>query len=121
MGNLSLLLLTTRGARSGKLHTVPVAWFPDEEAPAGWLVVASYAGAAPHPAWYLNMARNPDQVWIDVSGRRFKVAPTSLEGAERSRVWRRVVAAAPHVAEYARLTDREIPVVRLTRTDQAIG
>jgi deazaflavin-dependent oxidoreductase (nitroreductase family) len=106
-----LLELTTTGARSGVPRTVTVAWFPDGK--DAWLVVASYAGAAQHPAWYINMAKNPEQVWITVGGRKIHVRPESLKGEERTEVWHRIVAQAPGYAGYATKTDREIPVVRL--------
>ena len=75
--------------------------------------VASYGGTAQHPAWYVNMAKNPDQVWITVGGRKIHVRPESLKGAERAEAWSRIVAKAPGYAGYATKTDREIPVVRL--------
>ena len=106
-----LLELTTTGARSGAPRTVTLGWFPDGE--DAWLVVASYAGAAQHPAWYVNMAKHPDQVWITVGGRKIHVRPESLKGAERAEAWRRIVAQAPGYAGYETKTDREIPVVRL--------
>ena len=106
-----LLALTTTGARSGVPRTVTLAWFPDGE--DAWLVVASYGGAAQHPAWYVNMAKHPEHVWITVGGRKIHVRPESLKGAERAEAWRRIVAQAPGYAGYATKTDREIPVVRL--------
>lgn len=56
-----LLLLETVGARSGQTRTAMLGWFPDKT-DQSWLVVASYAGAARHPAWFLNVAKNPDRV-----------------------------------------------------------
>jgi deazaflavin-dependent oxidoreductase (nitroreductase family) len=107
-----LLLLTTVGARTGRRRRATLAWFPDGD--DAWLVVASAAGAARHPAWYTNMARNPDQVWIEVGGRRqLRVRPESLRGAERAEAWRRIVARAPGYGAYQEKTDRVIPVVRL--------
>ena len=106
-----LLELTTTGARSGLPRTVTLGWFPDEK--DSWLVVASNAGAAQHPAWYVNMAKNPDQVWITLDGRKIHVRPESLKGTERAEAWQRIVAQAPGYAGYATKTDREIPVVRL--------
>ena len=113
-----LLSLITVGAKSGRTHTVPLGWFPagDSLTPGGenaWLIVASYAGAARHPAWYVNMAKNPDKVWIEVDKRKVKVRAESLTGAEREAAWRRIVAAAPNYGAYQEKTDREIPVVRL--------
>lgn len=112
MNDLPVLLLTTRGARSGRLRTVPLLCFPDGE--GVWLVVASAAGAARHPAWFLNVASHPASVWLDDDGRHVHVTPESLRGAERREAWLRIVARSPKFARFERRTDREIPVVRLT-------
>ena len=112
---LPILHLTTVGARSGLPRTVPLGWFPDGE--NRWLVVASTGGAARHPDWYVNMAKNPDQVWIQLGKRRVRVRPESLRGAEREEAWQRVVAATPTYGDYQKKTDRVIPVVRLTPVD----
>jgi deazaflavin-dependent oxidoreductase (nitroreductase family) len=111
-----ILELETVGARSGQTRTTMVCWFPDATDAAGesWLVVASYGGAARHPAWYLNMARNPEKVWAHVGKRRVQVRPESLKGADRTQAWDRVVQLAPGFARYQEKTDREIPIVRLT-------
>jgi deazaflavin-dependent oxidoreductase (nitroreductase family) len=108
---MPLLNLTTRGAKSGQLRTVPLRWF--SAGPDAWLVVASLGGAAQHPAWYVNMAKNPDQVWIELGSRKVRVVPESLKGAERAEVWRRIVTEAPGYGAYQEKTDREIPVIRL--------
>jgi deazaflavin-dependent oxidoreductase (nitroreductase family) len=111
-----LLLLTTVGAKSGKSRQVTLGSFPDEPArDDAWLVVASKGGSATHPAWYVNLARRPDDVSIEIEGQKFAVVPESLHGAERERAWGRVVALAPGYGHYAVTTDREIPIVRLTR------
>ncbi len=102
-----LLLLTTVGAKTGKTRRTLLGWFPDGD--KAWLVLASYAGAARHPAWYVNMARNPDKVWVEVGKRKRKVRPESLEGAERAEAWRRVAAQSPGYAAYQEKTDRRIP------------
>jgi len=106
-----LLLLTTVGARSGQQRGTPLCWFPGGD--DAWLVVASGAGSARHPAWYINMAKNPDQVWIEVGGRKLKVQPRSLKGTEREEAWKQIVALAPGFGDYKRKTDRETPVIRL--------
>ena len=111
-----LLLLTTVGAKTGKRRQTPLGWFDDDPPRTdAWLVVASAAGAASHPAWYLNLARHPDDAAIDVGGQHVAVVPQSLHGAERERAWTRIVALAPGYGQYAVTTDREIPIVRLTR------
>jgi deazaflavin-dependent oxidoreductase (nitroreductase family) len=107
------LLLTTVGARSGEQR---VAWLRRfDEGDGRWLVVGSAGGAARHPAWIYNLARSPDRAWVEVRRDRYKVAPELLRGDERATAWERVVAEAPQFAGYLKQTDREIPVVRLTR------
>ena len=114
-----MLLLTTLGAKTGKVRQTVLCWFPDgghadtADVATSWLVVASAAGAAKHPAWYVNLARHPDQASIELGGRQVKVEPQSLRGAERAEAWRQVVALAPGYATYATKTDREIPIFRL--------
>ena len=107
-----VLRLTTIGSKTGQARTVTLGWFPDGA--NAWLVVASFGGVAKHPAWYVNMAKNPDKVWIELDGRRFKVRPESLKGEQRADAWRRITTTAPNYATYQVNTDREIPVVRLT-------
>lgn len=111
-----LLLLTTLGAKTGKRRQATLAWFDDDPPRDGaWLVVASKGGSATHPGWYVNLARRPQDATIDVDGRHVAVEPESLHGPERERAWSRVVALAPGYGHYAVTTDREIPIVRLTR------
>jgi deazaflavin-dependent oxidoreductase (nitroreductase family) len=107
-----LLSLTTVGARSGQSRQATVAYFPD--GPDAWLIVASAGGAATHPAWLFNLARNPDRVWIEVGNRKLRVRPETLTGEARAQAWQRITAQAPDFAGYETKTDREIPVVRLT-------
>jgi deazaflavin-dependent oxidoreductase (nitroreductase family) len=108
-----VVLLTTRGAKTGLTRTTPVGGFPDRE--NSWLVVASLAGAARHPAWFLNMATNPDDIWLEVGTERFKVRGESLEGPERTEALARIATVSPRYGTYQQKTDREIPIVRLTR------
>jgi len=115
-----LLLLKTVGARSGETRTSLLGWFPDSTE-GGWLVVASFAGAARHPAWFLNMARNPDKVWVEIGNRKLQVQPESLSGADRAEAWQRIVSLAPGYGGYQQKTDREIPVVRLRPLDAKAG
>jgi deazaflavin-dependent oxidoreductase (nitroreductase family) len=109
------LLVSTIGARSGEQRTAYVRRF--EDGPGRWLVVGSAGGAAKQPSWVINLARNPDKVWVEVDRDRFKVTPEIIGGAERPEAWRRIVAEAPQFGKYEHTTDREIPVVRLTRVE----
>ena len=111
-----VLLLSTVGAKTGKLRQTVLCWFPDSDALDGdnsWLVVASSAGSAKHPAWFVNLARNPDRVSIEIGGRQIKVEPQSQRGEERAAAWQGIVALAPGYAGYEKRTDREIPIIRL--------
>jgi deazaflavin-dependent oxidoreductase (nitroreductase family) len=114
-----LLTLTTYGSRSQREHSVPLWYLPDPQTDGAYLVVASFGGNVKHPAWYVNMARNPDRIRVTLDGRTFKVRADSLSGTERAEAWHRIVAANPVYAEYQTRTDREIPIVRLTREENA--
>ncbi len=105
------LILTTVGARSGAERTSPVGWWPGPD--GSWLIVAAAAGAARNPAWYYNIAAHPNDVQIEVDGRRIGVLAEQLHGAERAQAWQQIAAAAPRFAQYQRKTDRELPVIRL--------
>lgn len=107
-----VLLLTTVGARSGRERTHALGGFPDGH--DQWLIVASKGGSATHPAWFHNLAKNPDKVWVQVANRRFRAAVVSLTGADREQAYARVVKLAPVYGGYVKKTDREIPVLRVT-------
>ncbi len=108
---LRLLRLTTVGARSGQPRRTTLGYFSDSD--RWWVIIGSAAGAAKHPAWIYNMAKHPDQVWVELDRQKIKVRPETLKGDERASMWRRIVAAAPNYGSYATKTDREIPLVRL--------
>jgi len=105
------LILTTVGAKSGAERSSPVGWWPGPD--GSWLIVAAANGAARNPAWYHNIAAHPDNVQIEVTGRRIGVTADQLRGAERAEAWRQIAEAAPRFAQYQSKTDRELPVIRL--------
>jgi deazaflavin-dependent oxidoreductase (nitroreductase family) len=109
---MNLLYLTTVGAKSGEKRQSAVAWFPDGD--DAWLVVASAAGAAHHPAWYHNIAAHPDQVRVTLGDRELRVIPEQLDGERREQAWQRIIASQPRYAGYQQKTDRSLPVIRLT-------
>ena len=109
---MKLLKLTTVGARSGNEHRVTLSYFP--AGPNAWYVVASYGGSSKHPAWYYNMAKHPDQIWIERDGRTVRVAAETVTGGERDTAWREIVATWKGYADYETRTDQIIPVVKLT-------
>jgi deazaflavin-dependent oxidoreductase (nitroreductase family) len=112
MMGFPVVLLTTVGAKTGKERTHVLGGF--SEGDDAWLVVASNGGSPTHPAWFINLAKNPDKVWIEVGNRKLAVKVDSLKGPEREQALARVAAVAPRYAGYQKKTDREIPVIRLT-------
>lgn len=108
-----LLELTTIGAKTGKRRRVILGYFDDLAEPGSWNVVGSNGGAAKHPAWCHNLARN-DEAWVKMGGRETRVRADSLSGDERAAAWDQVVALAPGYGPYTEKTDRELPIIRLT-------
>jgi deazaflavin-dependent oxidoreductase (nitroreductase family) len=108
-----ILLLHTRGARSGEPRTTPLLYTPCGDA---FIVVASKAGAQHHPAWYYNMLRHPDAASVEISGTPVRVNARVVDGDERERLWERVNDNYNGYATYqARAVGRTIPVVVLER------
>jgi deazaflavin-dependent oxidoreductase (nitroreductase family) len=106
-----ILLLHTRGARSGHPRTTPLLYTPSGD---GFLVVASKAGAQHHPAWYHNVRAHPGDVSIEIDGARIPVRPRVVEGSERDELWRYVNDNYNGYDAYQqRAGDRVIPVVLL--------
>jgi deazaflavin-dependent oxidoreductase (nitroreductase family) len=107
------LVLRTVGRRSGRELEVALPYWFDRDGTR--IVVASFAGAPNHPAWYLNLAdraANP-RVFVRVQRASFWADARTLEGEERERVWRALVADRPFYADYQSRTARTLPVVRL--------
>ncbi len=116
LGGVSLLVLNTVGKKTGAERANPVSWFPGDD--GSWLIVASAAGGARNPAWFYNIAANPDRVSIDVDRTNIPVSGIQLHGDERDRAWTSITTAAPRFAQYETKTDRLIPIIRLTRRDE---
>lgn len=106
-----LLLLTTRGRKSGQGYTTPVVYTPDGDR---LLVYASQGGAPTHPDWYLNLAADP-RVVVEVGAELFEAVATPLEGEERDREFAKQAERRPLFAEYQEQAGRTIPVVALER------
>ncbi len=106
-----ILLLHTRGAKSGQARASPLLYTPHEN---GFIIVASKAGAAHHPAWYHNIRAHPDSVTVEVGGRMIAVRPRVVDEPERSDLWRRVNDNYNGYETYEqRAGGRIIPVVLL--------
>ena len=110
--NADVLALTTVGARTGKRRQSTLAYFPESD--DRMVIVGSAGGVAHHPAWFFNIAKHPDQVWVTVRDRTFRVTPETLAGRERDVAWQRIKTQSPTFAGYETRTDRELPIIRLT-------
>jgi deazaflavin-dependent oxidoreductase (nitroreductase family) len=106
-----VLLLTTKGARSGQPRLAPLVYSRDGD---HFVIVASKGGAPTHPAWYHNLLANP-VVTVEVGGETFEALARVTEGAERDRLFAERAATSPNFAEYQKKTTRVIPVVVLER------
>ncbi len=102
----AVVLLTTRGARTGKLRKVPLMRVEHE---GNYAIVASLGGAPKHPVWYHNVKAEPlvelqdGTVTSDFKARE-------VDGEEKAIWWDRAVAAYPDYADYQKKTTRQIPV-----------
>jgi F420H(2)-dependent quinone reductase len=106
------LLLTPAGRRSGRPHAVPLPYLADGDA---MIVVGSASGAERHPAWVLNLIANP-RVTVQYRAESGPAHAEILAGAERKAMWERINVEAPWYAGYQQRTSREIPLIRLTRS-----
>ncbi len=106
-----ILLLTTRGRRTGEPTTTPLIY---EQADGGYVVIASKGGAPEHPGWYRNLAKEP-RVEVQVKGEVFPARARTATGEERERLWRLAARQWPDYDAYQKRTEREIPVVVLER------
>jgi deazaflavin-dependent oxidoreductase (nitroreductase family) len=113
LGQMPVLLLTMTGARSGRTITTPVVYTTDGER---LVVIASFAGAPTHPAWYHNLRAHPEAT-VEVGSERLRVTATVTTGEERQRLFDRQAAQMPIFVAYQHKTSRQSPVLVLTRLD----
>ena len=109
IAGMPVLLLTTRGRRSGLPHTVPLTYFPEGK---NLVVIASNGGARRDPDWYANLRAHP-VAWVQITRRTVRVNGRDAGDDERKRLWIRVVQAYGGYATYQKRTRRRIPVVVL--------
>ena len=118
-GGMHIVLVRTVGRKSAKEHKVPLPIWRD--AKGDRIVVASFAGAKTHPAWYLNLAdrsANPE-VLCRVQGRQFWSAHEILDGDDYRQVWDQLTADRAWYTDYQAKTERRIPLIRLPETRPA--
>ena len=109
MGGQPVLLLQTTGRRSGRTRTTPVQYLAEGDS---FVVVASNAGAARPPAWYLNLRANP-HARIRVGARNIDVRAQEAAGQERVALWRRLTAVNRYLERAASKARRDLPLLAL--------
>ena len=106
-----LILVTTKGAKTGQTRIYPLMSVPDGE---NYIAVASKGGAPKNPLWYNNLLAHPD-VTVENGNETFAAHAKLLDGAERAQAFEKAVAVYPSYADYQKKTARQIPVFLLER------
>lgn len=114
MMKVPILLLTTRGRKSGKERTTPLMYGRDGD---NLVLIASVGGAPRNPAWYWNV--RAQEAEVELGRERRRVRARDAEGEERDRLWAQMVGLYPGYADYQQKTTRRIPVVVLEPQGQA--
>jgi deazaflavin-dependent oxidoreductase (nitroreductase family) len=104
-----VLLLTARGRKTGRDRTTPLLYLQDGDR---LVIVASKGGAPRHPAWFLNLAANPE-VTVERGRERVPVRAREADDDERARYWPQIVAMYAGYEKYQQKTSRRIPLVVL--------
>ncbi len=104
---LPIIVVATRGAKSGKVRKIPVMRV---EHGGEYALVASKGGAPENPEWFYNLEAYPDEVTLQDGPTPFAVTVREVQGDEKATWWERAVAAYPPYAEYQQRTERRIPV-----------
>lgn len=109
--DMPLLLITTPGARTGKIRTKPLVYIRDGNR---YVVIASFAGAKNNPPWFHNLIANPE-FDLEVGSEKFRARATVLAEPERTNLFNKMVEKMPIFAEYQAKTERIIPVLALEK------
>ena len=108
-----VLILTTKGAKSGEVRETPLVYTRDGDK---YLVVASKGGAPTNPSWYHNLAKHPE-VTVEVGDDKFRAHAQIPDGDEYERLYQHHAGINPQFFEYRKKTSRKIPVIVLERID----
>jgi deazaflavin-dependent oxidoreductase (nitroreductase family) len=108
-----LLLLHTRGAKSGEPRIHPLAYIQDGDR---LVVTAPNGGRDQHPAWYYSVLADPNVV-VEVGSEQYRARATIAEEPERTRLYAKMVERHPSFADFERATSRAIPVVIFERVE----
>jgi len=106
-----MVLLTTKGAKSGKTYVHPLVYTRDGNK---YVIIASFAGSPKNPSWYHNLVANPI-VTLEIGAEKFQARASIASGAERERLFNQQATLMPVFNDYQKKTARQIPVVVLDR------
>lgn len=106
-----MIILTTKGAKSGETRENPLVYTRDND---HYVIVASKGGAPTHPNWFHNLVKHPD-VTAEVLGEKFKARAKVAQGDEYERLYNQHADKNPAFHDYRKKTSRKIPVIVLER------
>lgn len=107
LGKQTILLIHSRGRKSGKEYITPIAYFPVNN---GYYVIASNWGKPNNAAWYYNIKTQPRTI-IEVKGRSLQVLAHEAQGEAYTALWENAVAHHPPYENYKAMTSRHIPII----------
>jgi F420H(2)-dependent quinone reductase len=110
---MPMLLLTTRGRRTGRLRTAPLLYLPVDDS---FVLVASNGGAQRNPTWWWNLQAYPEAL-VQIGPLRGRVLARQADPGERERLWPALLQVYPPYARYQARTDRPIPLLLLRPID----
>ncbi|MQF68828.1 nitroreductase family deazaflavin-dependent oxidoreductase [SAR202 cluster bacterium AD-804-J14_MRT_500m] len=113
LAGLDVLLLTTKGRRTGRCRYTTLLYIGDDEF---YYCVASFGGNDRHPEWYLNLVSEP-MAWLLINKRYIKVTASVLAGKQKDDIWIKFIRYYPGFSKYQDKTHRTIPVVQFACTD----
>ena len=108
---LPVLLLTTKGVKTGLPRTKALMYLPYGK---DFAVIASNLGEAHHPAWWINLKAEPGAI-VQIAKEQFDVRAREVEGYERDKLWRAIAEINSDYERYRQRTSRRLPVVVLER------
>jgi deazaflavin-dependent oxidoreductase (nitroreductase family) len=111
--NAPIVLITTKGAKTGTIRTTPLMYLPDGKRV---VIFASRGGSANNPGWYHNLVANPE-ITVEVGAEKYQAVAQVIAGEERDRLYLRQSELYPQFATYQRKTKRKIPVIVLEKKE----
>lgn len=106
LAGMPIVLVTMKGAKSGRTKTIPLMYVPHER---GFILVASQGGAPKNPAWYHNLVKNPN-IQVTHGGQTQALTARRVDEDEKAALWPTCIEYYPPYEQYQKRTDRRIPV-----------